>query len=178
MGSAQEEIWTRRIRELEDRLRGYTNQKTKRNKDEIEWREPQRPLHAPSYMWWEYQEEKSRKNIGKNKGWKLPKFIEEQCTNPAISNNWISSRTTAKRSIIRCNTTNAASQGLWKILKAARAHSVVSDSFQAPLVHGILQAMILECAAISSSRGSYPLRDGTCTSCIAGGFLGIPKRRS
>ena len=33
-------------------------------------------------------------------------------------------------------------------------------------VHGILQARILEWAAISSSRGSFPSRDGTHVSCI------------
>ena len=41
-------------------------------------------------------------------------------------------------------------------------------------VHGILQARILEWAAISSSRGSPPPRDQTCISffsCIASRFL-------
>ena len=41
-------------------------------------------------------------------------------------------------------------------------------------VHGILQARILECIAISSSRGSSRLRDGTCVSgvsCTAGRFF-------
>ena len=38
-------------------------------------------------------------------------------------------------------------------------------------VHGILQARILEWVAISSSRGSSRPRDGTCISCIAGGFF-------
>ena len=33
-------------------------------------------------------------------------------------------------------------------------------------VHGILQAGILEWVAISLSRGSSPLRDRTCISCI------------
>ena len=36
-------------------------------------------------------------------------------------------------------------------------------------VHGILQARILQCVAISSSRGSSPPRDRTWVSCIAGG---------
>ena len=35
-----------------------------------------------------------------------------------------------------------------------------------PSVHGILQAKILECVAVSFSRGSSPPRDRTCVSCI------------
>ena len=38
-------------------------------------------------------------------------------------------------------------------------------------VHGILQARILEWAAIFSSRGSSLPRDGTLSSCIAGRYL-------
>ena len=41
-------------------------------------------------------------------------------------------------------------------------------------VHGILQARILECVAMPSSRGSFWPRDGTCVSCgfcIAGRFF-------
>ena len=38
-----------------------------------------------------------------------------------------------------------------------------------PPVHGILQARILEWAAISSSKGSSPPRDRTYVCCIAGG---------
>ena len=41
-------------------------------------------------------------------------------------------------------------------------------------VHGILQARLLEWVALSSSRGSSPSRDGTCTSyvsCIGGRLL-------
>ena len=41
-------------------------------------------------------------------------------------------------------------------------------------VHGILQARILECVAISFSRASSQPRDQTClscVSCIAGGFF-------
>ena len=41
-------------------------------------------------------------------------------------------------------------------------------------IHGILQARILECVAMSSSRGSSRPRDQTCilwNSCIAGGFF-------
>ena len=37
-------------------------------------------------------------------------------------------------------------------------------------VHGILQAWILEWVAISFSRGSFPSRDWTQVSCIAGRF--------
>ena len=39
-------------------------------------------------------------------------------------------------------------------------------SHQAPLVHGVFQARILEWAVISSSRGSSPPRDGTHVSSI------------
>ena len=38
-------------------------------------------------------------------------------------------------------------------------------------VHGTFQARILECIAISSSKGSSQSRDQTCVSCIIGGFL-------
>ena len=38
---------------------------------------------------------------------------------------------------------------------------------QAPLSMGILQARILECIAISYSRGIFPTRDGTQVSCIS-----------
>ena len=38
-------------------------------------------------------------------------------------------------------------------------------------VHGIFLARILECVAISSSRGSFQTRDRTCISCIGGRFL-------
>ena len=41
-------------------------------------------------------------------------------------------------------------------------------------VHEVLQARILECLAVSSSRGSSPPRDRTqvsCGSCIAVGFF-------
>ena len=42
---------------------------------------------------------------------------------------------------------------------------------QAPFVHGIFQARILEWTAISFSRGSSQHRDRTCVTCIAGGFF-------
>ena len=38
-------------------------------------------------------------------------------------------------------------------------------------VHGILQARILECVAMPSSRGSFLPRDQTCVSCPASGFF-------
>ena len=38
-------------------------------------------------------------------------------------------------------------------------------------VHGISQARILEWVAISFSKRSFRPRDGTCISCIAGGFF-------
>ena len=40
-------------------------------------------------------------------------------------------------------------------------------------VHGILEARILEWIAILFSRGTFPLRDWTQISCIAGGFFTI-----
>ena len=52
--------------------------------------------------------------------------------------------------------------------------AVVSGLFAAPpgsSVHGILQARILQWAAISFSRGSSPPRDGTLVSCTAGRFF-------
>ena len=55
--------------------------------------------------------------------------------------------------------------------------SVVSDcdpmdcSPSGSSVHGISQARILECIAISFSRGSSRPRGQTCVSCIAGGFF-------
>ena len=42
-------------------------------------------------------------------------------------------------------------------------------------VHGIHQARILQRVAMPSSRGSSPLRDRTCVSCLAGGsFIAEP----
>ena len=40
-------------------------------------------------------------------------------------------------------------------------------------VHEILQAKILECVATSFSRESFPLRDQTQVSCIAGRFFTV-----
>ena len=52
------------------------------------------------------------------------------------------------------------------------SRSVVSDSLQPQgLVHGILQARILEWVAFPFSRGSSQPRDWTQVSCIAGGFF-------
>ena len=42
---------------------------------------------------------------------------------------------------------------------------------QAPLSMGILQSRVLECVAISFSRGSSPPRDQTHVSCTASGFF-------
>ena len=44
---------------------------------------------------------------------------------------------------------------------------------QAPLSVGILQARILECVAMSSSRGSSQFRDWTWVSCTAGRFFTV-----
>ena len=53
------------------------------------------------------------------------------------------------------------------------SHSVVSDSLQLMdyIVHGILQARILEGIAVPFSRGSSQPRDQTQVSLIAGGFF-------
>ena len=53
------------------------------------------------------------------------------------------------------------------------SRSVVSDSLQPPgtLVHGTLQARILEWVAFPFSRGSCQPRDRTQVSRIAGGFF-------
>ena len=68
-----------------------------------------------------------------------------------------------------------------EIKYAGKSHSVVSDSLQPHglihgililiLIHGILQARILEWVAILFSRGSSQLRDRTQDSFIAGGFF-------
>ena len=66
------------------------------------------------------------------------------------------------------------------ILMYVCAYSVVSNSLwphglwpAGSLVHGILQARILEWAAMPSSRGSSQPRDQTQVSLIAGGFFTI-----
>ena len=53
------------------------------------------------------------------------------------------------------------------------SHSVVSDSLRLMdyIVHGILQARILEGIAVPFSRGSSQPRDQTQVSLIAGGFF-------
>ena len=70
-------------------------------------------------------------------------------------------------------------------LRQKCADSVMSDSLQphglfatpwslpGSSVHGILQARILQCIAISSSRGSSQPRDPTRVSCIAGRFFTV-----
>ena len=50
-------------------------------------------------------------------------------------------------------------------------HDPMDYSQPGSSVHGILQARILECAAIPFSRGSSWLRDWTQVSCIAGRFF-------
>ena len=76
-------------------------------------------------------------------------------------------------------------QWLWPLLtwlqneNESESHSVMSDSLRPTMdcsppgssVHGILQARILEWVAISSSRGSSQLRDGTQVSHTAGRFF-------
>ena len=58
--------------------------------------------------------------------------------------------------------------------------SIMSDSLQLPglypdslLIHGLLQARILEWVVVPSSRGSSQPRDWTWVSCIAGRFFTI-----
>ena len=69
-----------------------------------------------------------------------------------------------------------SSQQTW----VSESHSVVSDSLRPHglwparlLVHGILQARIMEWVDIPFSRGSSQPRDQTQVSCIADGFLTI-----
>ena len=52
-----------------------------------------------------------------------------------------------------------------------RSVTLWTVAFQAPLVHGILQARILEWVALPPSRGSSQPRDWTPVSCIAGQFF-------
>ena len=60
-----------------------------------------------------------------------------------------------------------------EVKKWSESHSVVSESLQPIdyIVHGILQARILEWVAFPFSRGSSQPRDRTQVSQIAGGFL-------
>ena len=61
-----------------------------------------------------------------------------------------------------------------KKIKWSESHSVVSDSLWPHglyIVHGILQARILEWVAVPFSRGSSQPRDRTQVSRIAGGFF-------
>ena len=58
--------------------------------------------------------------------------------------------------------------------KVKVSHSVVSDSLRLHglyIVHGILQARILEWVVFPFSRGSSQPRDQTQVSCIAGEFF-------
>ena len=59
-----------------------------------------------------------------------------------------------------------------KRIKWSESHSVMSDFLWLHgLVHGILQARILEWVAVPFSRGSSQPRDQTQVSHIAGGFF-------
>ena len=53
----------------------------------------------------------------------------------------------------------------------SESHSVVSDSLRPHIVHGILQARILQWVAFHFSRGSSQPRDGTQVSHIADRFF-------
>ena len=53
----------------------------------------------------------------------------------------------------------------------SESRSVVSDSLRPHIVHGILQAGILEWVAFPFYRGSFQPRDQTQVFCIAGGFF-------
>ena len=59
------------------------------------------------------------------------------------------------------------------VMKWSESRSVESDSLQPPwtIVHGILQARILEWVAFPFSRGSSQPRDWTQVSCTAGRFF-------
>ena len=61
-----------------------------------------------------------------------------------------------------------------KVCKWSESHSVMSDSLwhcMDCIVHGILQARILEWVAVPFSRGSSQPRDWIQVSCIGGGFF-------
>ena len=67
---------------------------------------------------------------------------------------------------------------MWKLKNESVTYSVVSNSLwphglypPACSVHGILQARVLECVAMPSSRGSSQPRDRIWVSCIAGRFF-------
>ena len=59
----------------------------------------------------------------------------------------------------------------------AQSHPTLCDPVNCSLpgscVHGILQARVLDWVAISFSRGSSRLRDGTQVSLIAGGHFNL-----
>jgi len=62
----------------------------------------------------------------------------------------------------------------WDKKSESESHSVVSDSLQPHrlcIVHGILQARMLEWLDFPFSRGSSQVRDGTQASHILGGFF-------
>ena len=65
-----------------------------------------------------------------------------------------------------CPEWEALTMRVWK-KSESKSRSVVSDY----TVRGILQARILECVAVSFSRGSSQPMDRTQVSCIPGGFF-------
>ena len=65
----------------------------------------------------------------------------------------------------RCTFAPVQSLGHVRVLLSATLWTVAR---QAPLSIGILQARILECVAMASSRGSFQPRNQTRVSCIAG----------
>ena len=65
------------------------------------------------------------------------------------------------------------SKNLWPLKSESESHSVMSDSLwpHGYIVHGLLQARILEWVAFPFSRGSSQPRDRTQVSLIASGFF-------
>ena len=61
-------------------------------------------------------------------------------------------------------------EGKWSEVKVAQSSPTFCDSMDC-IVHGILQARILEWVAFPFSRGSSQPRDWTQISCVAGGFF-------
>ena len=73
--------------------------------------------------------------------------------------------------IIHPNTANSTWCQEWTRISESESHSVVFDSLRPHIVHGILQARILQGVAFPFSRGSSQPRDQIQVSCIAGGFF-------
>ena len=68
---------------------------------------------------------------------------------------------------------DTSERGQYVSRSVCRLCNVIDCSLSDSSVHAILQARILEWAAISSSRGSSSPRDQTQVSCIAGIFFTI-----